>query len=121
MTQVNWDALNQAARANEASRRSAEAVCAFAEALAERLDTQLRGPVSPVVSDVFRSLRDDLLAVVSSFRGDNDPVDPGPDRLYPEPQAPASRPPADPVDYLPLACGDSACTRTHGVSGRHTS
>jgi hypothetical protein len=103
VTQVNWDALNQAARANEASRRSAEAVCAFAEALAERLDMRVRGPVSPIVSDVFRAVRDDLLAVVASYQ--------------PEPQAPVSRPPAD----WGTQCMDGRCLRDHDTTGRHTS
>lgn len=72
MTQVNWDALNQAARANEASRKSAEAVCAFAEALAERMNARMYDPFTGPEAAVYGALRDDLLAVVSSFRGDGD-------------------------------------------------
>lgn len=40
-----------------------------------------------------------------------------------EPHKPVSGPvrtAPGPVDYLPLACGDSACTQAHGTNGQHT-
>ncbi len=109
MTRVDWDGMNQAARANDA-RKALDAVLTAFEALADRLDDRAHGPVAPAVSDIYATLSRDLVAVVAEFRGDGV-------QEVPEPQEPVSRTPAD----WGTECKDRRCLRGHDYRGVHTS
>lgn len=100
MTGVNWDAMNQAARANEASRKSAEAVCAFAEALAERLEVRAHDPFAGPESSVYAAVARDVRDTVASLM-------------------PVSRPAAGDVDRETGQCMNGRCLRNHDTMGRH--
>lgn len=108
----DWDALNQAARANEASRKSAEAVCAFAEALADRLEVRARDPFAGPESTVYAAMATEVRAVLKEIADAAGMADPVKEWV----RAPVSRT----VTYLGPECMDRRCQREHDTLGRHT-
>lgn len=64
---INWDALNQAARASDAELTAVNAVLRALGDLADRLDARARGPVAPAVSDAYGAVSRDLRAVCETL------------------------------------------------------
>lgn len=64
----NWDALNQAARANEASRKGLEAVLTAFGALADRLDR--RAEIGPTWLDrtISKAMAEEVRGVLGEFQ-----------------------------------------------------
>lgn len=67
MPGINWDALNQAARANEAARRGQEAVLTAFGALADRLDQRASEGPTWLGRTVSRVMAEEVRGVLGEF------------------------------------------------------